>query len=142
MKPTRYFLIQSLIALNLFTIACSLHQPASNNQANGNANVAQSNPANDNSSPKPQQANTGGIEVTSVPPGAGVTLVRTYEEGADAPRSYGLTPATITDLAPGKYTITVQKTGYVYGQKEVEVAANKTVKVNLSLKKQAAGGHR
>ena len=142
MKPTRYFLIQSLIALNLLTIACSLHEPANNNQATGNANVEQSKPANNNSSQKPQQTNVGSIEVTTVPPGAGVTLIPTSEDGAGAPRSYGLTPATITDLAPGKYTINVQKTGYGYAQKEVEVAANKSVKVNLSLKKQAEGGRR
>ncbi len=136
MTPTRYFLIQSFVAFNLFTVACSLHEPATNNQANTNANVAQSKPANNNSAQKAPQANMGSIEVTSVPPGAGVTLIRTYEDGADTPRSYGLTPATITDLAPGKYTINVQKAGFGYAQKEVEVAANKTVKVNLSLKKQ------
>jgi hypothetical protein len=142
MKPTRYFLIQSFIALNLFTIACSPPDSANNNQTNGNANAAQSKPANNNSSQKAQQTNRGSIEVTSVPPGAGVTLIPTSEDGASAPRSYGLTPATITDLAPGKYTINLQKVGYGYAQKEVEVAANKTVKVNLSLKKQAAGGRR
>src|ERR1044072_9389547 len=142
MKPTRYFLIQSFVAFSLFTIACSLHEPAINNQANTNANVAQSKPANNNSAQKAPQANMGSIEVTSVPPGAGGTLIPTSEDGAGVPRSYGLTPATITDLAPGKYTINLQKTGYGYAQKEVEVAANKTVKVNLSLKKQAAGVRR
>ncbi len=138
MKPTRYFLAQLFIALNLFTIACTSTSPANNNQANTNANVAQSKPANNNSA----QKNVGSIEITSVPPGAGVTLIPTYEDGASTPRSYGLTPATITDLAPGKYTINLQKPGYGYAQKEVEVAANKTVKVSLSLKKQAAGGRR
>ena len=142
MKPTRYFLIQSFVAFSLFTIACSLHEPATNNQANTNANVAQSKPANNNSAQKAPQANMGSIEVTSVPPGAGLTLIPTSEDGAGVPRSYGLTPATITDLAPGKYTINVQKPGFGYAQKEVEVAANKTVKVNLPLKKQAAGGRR
>ena len=138
MKPTRYFLIHSLIAFNLFAVACTGTLPANNNQANTNAgtntnaNAAQSKPANTNSA----QSNTGGIEVTSVPPGAGVTLIRTYEDGADTPRSYGLTPATITDLAPGKYMVNIQKAGYGYAQKEVEVAANKTVKVNVPLKKQ------
>ena len=142
MKPTRCFLIQSFIALSLFTIACSPQETANNNQTNDNANVAQSKPANSNSSQKAPQANMGSIEVTSVPPGAGVTLIPTSEDGAGAPRSYGLTPATITDLAPGKYTINVQKTGFGYAQKEVQVAANKTVKVTLSLKKQAATGRR
>ena len=142
MKPTRYFLTRSFLALNLFAIACTGTLPANNNQTNTNANVAQPNPANNNASHKTPQANMGGIEVTSVPPGAGVTLIPTFEDGAGTPRAYGLTPATITDLAPGKYTINVQKTGYGYAQKEVEVAANKTVKVNLPLRKQAAGGRR
>ncbi|MGA9768131.1 MAG: PEGA domain-containing protein [Blastocatellia bacterium] len=142
MKPTRYFLIQSLIAFTLFTIACSPSSPASNNQTNTNTNPAQSKPANGNAAPKAPQANTGVIEVTSVPPGAGVTLIPTSEDGAGVPRSYGLTPATITDLAPGKYTVNIQKVGFGYAQKEVQVAANKTVKVSLPLRKQAAGGRR
>lgn len=138
MKATRCFLIQSFIALNLFTIACTTISPANNNQANGNTNVAQSKPVNSNASQKAPQANMGIIEVASVPPGAGVTLIPTSEDGAGLPRSYGLTPTTITDLTPGKYTINLQKVGYAYAQKEVEVGANKTVKVNLSLKPQAA----
>ena len=98
MKPTRYFLIQSFLALNLFAIACTSTLPANNNQTNTNANVAQSNPVNNNSSQKTQQANMGGIEVTSVPPGAGVTLIPTSEDGAGVPRSYGLTPVYYTHL--------------------------------------------
>jgi uncharacterized membrane protein len=136
MKSTRRFLLQSLIAVNLFSAACSDTSPSNNNLANGNANVAQSNAANGNSTQKARQANAGSIEVTSVPPGAGVTLIPTGEDGAGTPRSYGLTPTTITDLAPGKYTVNIQKNGYRYFQKEVEVAVNKNIAVNAPLKKQ------
>jgi PEGA domain. len=137
MKPTRLLLLQSLIAFNLFSVACSVTPPANdNNQPKDNANVAQSPSTNSNSSQKAQQANTGSIEVTSVPPGAGVTLIPTDENGAGTPRAYGLTPTMITDLAPGKYTVNIQKNDYRYFQKEVEVAANKTVKVSAPLKKQ------
>lgn len=145
MKPTRCFLIQSFIAFSLLTAACSGAAPANKNQANSNAtanaNTAQPKPANSNSTQPTQQANTGSIEVTSVPPGAGLTLVPDYGDGAGTPRSYGITPATITDLAPGKYMVTA-RTNSGYAQKEVEVAAGKTIQVNLSIKKQATGGRR
>lgn len=145
MKPTRYFLTHSFIALTLLTAACSGTQPANSNRANGNAtanaNAAQPKPANSNSTQPTRQANTGTIEVTSIPQGAGVTLVPDYGDSAGTPRSYGLTPATITDLAPGKYLVTA-KTNDGFAQKEVEVAANKTVKISLTIKKQAAGARR
>jgi uncharacterized membrane protein len=136
MKLTRRFLLQSIIALSLLSAACSETAPANNNQVNGNANVAQSNQTNSNLAQKAQQKNTGSIEVISAPPGAGVTLIPTDETGAGTPRSYGLTPTTITDLTPGKYMVNIQKNGYGYFQKEVEVAVNKAVKINASLKKQ------
>ena len=142
MKPKSYFLTHSFIALSLLTAACSGASPANNNgKATANANAAQPKPANSNASQPPHQANTGGIEVTSVPSGAGVTLVPDYGDSAGAPRAYGLTPATITDLAPGKYLLTV-KTNDGFAQKEVEVKADKTVKVNLAIKKQAAAPRR
>jgi len=123
--------------------ACSEPSPAnSNNQNTGNANFAQSSPANSNSSQGAQQARTGSIEVTSVPPGAGITLIPDEEGGAGLPQSYGVTPATIKNLAPGKYRIDLAANGFEYFHKEIKVTENATVKVSATLKKQAASKRR
>jgi uncharacterized membrane protein len=120
--------------------ACS---PASNsntatgNTTPGNANVAKrviANPANTNAATQ-SKPGTGSIEVGSVPPGAGITLVPTAADSAGTPQSYGATPATINDLAPGKYTVNLSKTGYKNFQQEVEVKAGSTVRVKALLKK-------
>ena len=136
MKLTLYFLLGSFCAFSLLTAAaCSPAAPqGSNNQNTGNANTAQSKPANSNAPAAAKQAKGGSIEVTSVPPGAGVTLVPTTETSASLPQSYGVTPTTITDLAPGTYTVNLEKSGYKYFQKEVKIAGDGTVKVNATLK--------
>lgn len=85
---------------------------------------------------KPDQKTTGSIDVTSTPPGARVLLVTTDEGGAGEPQSKGITPATITGLAPGKYTVDLEKPGYRFFQKEVNVKAGKVSKVITTLKKQ------
>ncbi|HKP86999.1 MAG TPA: PEGA domain-containing protein [Blastocatellia bacterium] len=140
MRPTNSYVIRSFFVWSLFVLAaCSPVTPTGgNNQNTGNANTAQSKPANGNSSPATKQAKGASIEVTSVPPGAGVTLIPTSEGGASLPQSYGVTPATIPDLAPGNYTVHLEKTGYKYFQKEVKITGNETVRVNAPLKKQAA----
>jgi PEGA domain-containing protein len=137
MNRTLRLLIGSLCALNLLiATACS---PASTsnatNQNASNANAAQSKPINSNSPAAAKQSTGASIEVTSAPPGAGVTLIPTSEAGAGSPQSYGLTPTTITNLAPGDYTVHLEKTGYKYFQKEVKLKENATVKVNAALKK-------
>jgi PEGA domain len=120
-------------------LACAACSPASNNNsAAGNANVtnrptANANTANANAAPK-SKPGTGSIEVVSLPAGAGVTLVPTTEDSASTPQAYGATPATINDLAPGKYLVNVSKPGYKDFRKEVEVKADATVRVKAALK--------
>ena len=124
--------------------ACGTTQPARNDQRNSNAanaNVAQSNRSQSNSSPakpspQPAPSTRGTIEVNSIPPGARVLLVSTDETGAGEPQSKGLTPASITGLQPGKYTVDLEKTGYRFFQKEVVVKQGAITKVNATLKKQ------
>ena len=119
--------------------ACTTGPLTNNNQRNENTASAQSNAPQTNSSAKPsQQPNpntTGSIEVTSVPPGARVLLVSTDAGGAGEPQTKGSTPVTITGLQPGKYTVDLEKPGYKFFQKEVEVKPGKTLKVDAPLKK-------
>jgi hypothetical protein len=81
-------------------------------------------------------SNPGSIEVTSSPPGARVVLVPTGDDGAGFPQSKGVTPAVITGLAPGKYTVGLEKAGYRFYQREIEVKAGRAAKVSATLKKQ------
>ena len=132
--------------------ACSTAPTTNDNQRNRNANTAQANSSPANSSPanssqakssqtnsskpsQPDQSTTGSIEVTSTPPGARVLLI-SMEGGAGEPQSKGASPTTITGLQPGKYTVDLEKPGYKFFQKEVDVKPGKTMKVNASLKKQ------
>lgn len=125
-----------LVGSCAFAIACTSWTPTNSNQSNGNANRAQPNAAQTNSSAdKPSQQpdqTTGTIEVTSVPPGARIVLVFAGAE----PQPKGSTPATITGLEPGKYTVDLEKTGYKSFQKDVEVKPGRGVKVSANLKKQ------
>jgi len=128
-----------LAASCLIASACSTAPPSKGNQATANTNRAAS-PANSNSpaaaSAAKDQSTSGSIEVTSTPPGAKVLLVSTGEGGAGEPQSKGLTPTTISGLAPGKYTVDLEKPGFRFFQKEIEVKAGSTVKVAAALKKQ------
>ena len=62
-------------------------------------------------------------------------MVREDEGSSGIPERKASTPTTIMGLAPGKYTITLEKSGFRYFQKEVAVKANKTVKITASLKR-------
>ncbi|HEY9231584.1 MAG TPA: PEGA domain-containing protein [Blastocatellia bacterium] len=108
-------------------------RPAANANA-GNANVANANAANANAAAK-SKPGTGTLEIASTPPGAGITLIPTAEDSAGTPQAYGATPATINDLAPGKYDVQLSKPGYKSFQKEVTVKAGGTAKINATLKK-------
>ena len=128
----------------LILLACAACSPASNPASNngtaaGNANVtnratANASPANANAAPK-SKPGTGSIEIVTLPAGAGITLVPTTQDSAGTPQAYGATPATINDLAPGKYTVNLRKTGYKDFQKEVEVKADATARVKAALRK-------
>ncbi|HEY6333067.1 MAG TPA: PEGA domain-containing protein [Blastocatellia bacterium] len=78
----------------------------------------------------------GSIQVLSSPPGAPVMLIAVGEGFAGQPEPKGSTPVTITGVAPGKYAVDVEKPGYKYYQKEVEVKDGQTLKLNISLKKE------
>ena len=62
-------------------------------------------------------------------------LVATEEDSAGEPQPKGLTPAMIGGIKPGKYTVDVEMPGYKFFQKEVNVKAGATVKVNAALRK-------
>ena len=139
MKLSSQGLIRFVLAGScVIAAACTTAPLTNSNQRNGN-NTAQSNAPQTNSSAKPSQQpdqnTTGSIEVTSVPPGARVLLVSTDVGGAGEPQSKGLTPITITGLQPGKYTVDLEKPGYKFFQKEIEVGLGKTVRINATLKK-------
>lgn len=63
-------------------------------------------------------------------------LIAVGEGFAGQPEPKGSTPVTITGVAPGKYAVDVEKPGYKYYQKEVEVKDGQTLKLNISLKKE------
>ena len=78
----------------------------------------------------------GKIEVNSTPPGAAVMLVLSDEGGAAPPVPRGSTPTTITGVSPGKYVVHLEKPGYKFSQKEVEIKSTETVKVAVKLQKE------
>ncbi len=108
----------------------------SNNAAPGATSAATSNANNAKASPAPTASPAGGIiDVTSTPPGAAVILVRVDEGGSGNPERKGSTPVTIRGVAPGKYSITLEKTGFKFFQKEIEVRDHKTSKIAGNLKR-------
>jgi PEGA domain-containing protein len=128
-------LFSSLLISLLMAAGCTTSQPSNTTQRNVNA--SQSNTAVSNAAPKADQKKSGGtIDVTSVPQGARVLLVPSDENFAGEPQSKGLTPATITDLTPGKYTVHLERPGYKFFQREVTVKDGQTVKVSGTLRKQ------
>jgi hypothetical protein len=137
-KPALRVVIVSVCA----GLIVGCNNPGSNNQNSSN------NPASSRSSPATSNANKaapvvlpapspagGTIVVASTPPGAIVVLVREEEGSAGNPERKGSTPVTVNGVAPGKYSITLEKTGFKYFQKEFEVQENKTVKINANLKR-------
>jgi hypothetical protein len=124
------------LASLLATVSCTHPAPPANNQSNANQNSSQSKPANDNITASAEQKTTGSIEVTSSPAGARVLLVPTDEGGAGEPQPKGVTPTTLTGLTPGKYTVDLEKPGYRFFQKQVNVKAGSSAKVVATLKKQ------
>jgi len=120
------------------------HKPANANSptpaANTNGATASATNANANANANAGAATkskpgTGSLDITSVPTGAGITLMPTSEDSDGEPRAYGPTPATINDLAPGKYTLNLHQNGYKEFRREIEIKAGDTVRVNAALKK-------
>lgn len=139
-KPSFKVMIASLVTALI--VGCN--SPGNNNR--NNHNKAEASPtvpvmssvtnANKGSAvATPARSPAGVIVVTSTPPDAIVVLVREEEGSSGNPERKGATPVTINGVAPGKYSITLEKTGYRYFQKEVEVKENKTVKIAANLKR-------
>jgi hypothetical protein len=137
MKQTPRVLILLSLGVSLaIQMACATAPPANSNQPSVNANGTPSNSSRTKPSQLANEATTGTIEVTSVPAGARVLLISTEEGTAGEPQPKGLTPATITGVQPGKYTVDLEKPGYKFFQKEIVVKEGATTKVSASLKKQ------
>jgi len=130
------------LILSMMTfLLCACAQPGGNasspganaNQPAANSNVSKTRPANNNAAGTSARG-TGTIEVASAPPGARVLLIPVDEGGASVPQVRGATPATITDLSPGKYAVSLEKPGYKSYQKEVVVKADSTTTVKAKLR--------
>jgi len=125
------------IAVLVTAFATSCNGPGSNRGSNSSparASVSNANKPAPVAIPVPSPAG-GVIEVTSAPAGAVVVLIREEEGGAGNPQRKGVTPVTISGVDPGKYSVTLEKSGFRYFQKEIEVKQNKTVRVAASLKR-------
>ena len=78
----------------------------------------------------------GGIKVGSRPTGATIMLISEDEGGGfGRPQVRGSTPTTITDVAPGKYTVHLELNGYKAFQKSIDVKADQTASVTADLKR-------
>jgi hypothetical protein len=102
-------------------------------RASSNANKSA---ANSNAPAVAAKPSGGTIQVISTPAGASVILIANDEGGAGTPEPKGSTPAMITGISPGKYVVDVEKPGYKYFQKYVQVKDGQTQKINASLKKE------
>ena len=99
--------------------------------------------ANSSSTPQPStplvlppgqsKPGLGGIKVGSRPMGATIILIS--EEEGGRPQVRGATPTTITDVAPGKYTVHLELNGYKAFQKSIEVKPDETASVVADLKR-------
>jgi hypothetical protein len=143
MKKLICVLLQaSLAGVILVATACKGIQTAgNNNQTNGNASVQTSDNSNvpqpkvPKSATEPEPTGNGTIEVKTTPPGARIVLIPLDEEGAQ-PQQKGSTPATLTNIPAGKYTVNIEKPGYKYYQKNIKVQPNKTTQVGAALQKE------
>lgn len=135
-QPPRVFTGLLLGVSVAIQMACATAPPANTNQPSVNANTAPSNSSQAKPAQQPDKSASGSIEVTSAPAGARVVLIATDEDTASEPQSKGVTPTTITGVKPGKYTIDLERPGYRFFQRSVEVKAGKTLKINATLKKQ------
>ena len=138
MKLSYRLLILACFAVATATAGCATPEPPGNTNKNSSANINASpaKTAADAPPAKTSRPGTGSIEVSSTPSGARVLLVAVDEGGAGEPQARGLTPTTITDVYPGKYTVDLEKPGYKFFQKDVVVKENNVAKVNATLRKQ------
>ena len=136
-KPIFKVVLASLIASGI--VSCNGAGDRTRTTSNEASRVATSPvTSNDNkAAPTPGvvQPKAGGtLEIGSTPPGAAVILIREEDGSAGNPERKGSTPVTITGLAPGQYSINLEKPGFKSFQKDVEVKVDKTAKIRVSLK--------
>jgi PEGA domain len=70
-------------------------------------------------------AENGALSITTDPSGAVISI--------DGKNSSTISPATITDLAPGNHTVTVTKEGYNPSEQQVTIAAGSTRQLAVTL---------
>jgi hypothetical protein len=129
MKKVSTILTAIFIASIILTAtACSHPEGSDGTKPANNANT----PQNTGSKTNPAM---GSIKVGSKPAGATIMLIAAEGSDAGKPQTRGTSPTTITDLAPGKYTVFLELKGYKPFEKAVEVKAGETVPVTTDLKK-------
>ncbi|HEX5735993.1 MAG TPA: PEGA domain-containing protein [Blastocatellia bacterium] len=106
----------------------------SNTPAAGNEN-APPVPSTGTTPARSEATDSASIRVESTPAGAEVLLITEAVGGASPPESRGTTPMTITNLAPGAYTVHLEKPGYKFFQKSVNLKSGETASVKAKLKK-------
>ena len=136
--------VLALIALTLLITASCASPPA---ETNSNSTPAASPGTAPAASPAPaapapsaptaesEASATGSIKIESTPVGAEVLLITEAVGGAGPPEPRGTTPMTITDLAPGTYTVHLEKPGYKFFQKSIQVKPGKSATITATLKK-------
>jgi hypothetical protein len=131
--PVLVFILLTALAL----VSCAGPQTETGNRntpAAGNEN-APPVPATGTTPARSEAIDRGSIRVESTPAGAEVLLIIEAVGGAGPPESRGTTPMTITDLAPGAYTIHLEKPGYKFFQKSVDLKPGATATVKATLRK-------
>ena len=135
------FVIKVILASLVVALLVSCNGAGDKTQSSSNeANRVGTTPATSNTNkaapaPNASPSKAGGtIEIESTPTGAAVILIRSEDGSAGNPERKGSTPLTITGVAPGQYSIDLEKTGFKSFQKDVDVKENKTLKIRATLK--------
>ena len=143
MHKTARVPVLALITVTLLMAASCASPPSETDNRNAPAASPSSSPSAPTAAPAPaapsapaaENEAAGSIKIESTPAGAEVLLIMEAVGGAGPPEPRGTTPTTITDLAPGTYTIHLEKPGYKFFQKSLQVKPGKTSTVTATLKK-------
>ena len=136
-KTARVPALAIILLTALALISCAGPQTDTVNRnapAAGNENAPPA-PASGTTPARSEATDTGSIRVESTPTGAEVMLITEAVGGASPPEPRGTTPMTITGLAPGPYTVHLEKPGYKFFQKSVQLKPGETASVKATLKK-------